>query len=90
MRNRADRVALEVLPGRLVFFQVRQSRNAGPLQAAGQRRLRKAGDRGLQRVKTAVKGWQRLLAKGHDHRFLLEAEICLVQLLGPVGWSVTV
>lgn len=70
----ADRVALELLPCRLVALDVGQPADAMTLQAAMQGRARQMRDRRLQRIKTIIERQQRVTPEGDDDRFLLDGE----------------
>ena len=50
----ADRVAFELLPFRLVTFDIRQARYSMPLQTSVQRRACEVRDRWLQSIETVV------------------------------------
>lgn len=70
----ANRVALELLPFRLVAFDIRQTRNPMPLQTAMQGRAREMRDRRLQSVKTVVQRQQCVPSERNEHGFLFFAE----------------
>ena len=64
-----DRVALELLAPRLVPLDIRQARDAMPLQAPVQRRPCQARDRRLQRIETIVQQQQSMTPECDDHSF---------------------
>lgn len=70
----ADRVALELLPLRLVTFDIRQARYSMPLQAPMQRRACQMRDRRLQRIEIVIQRQQRVPPERDDHGFLFFAE----------------
>jgi hypothetical protein len=51
---RANRIPLELLPTWLVALDIRQARDAMPLQAPMQRRSGQVRDRGLQSIKAII------------------------------------
>ncbi len=60
----ADRVALELAPGRLVTLDLGQPADAVALEAAVQRRARDTRDRPLECVETVVQWQQRVASEG--------------------------
>ncbi len=70
----SNRVTFELLPLRLVTFDIRQARYSMPLQTSMQGRAREVRDRRLQRIKTVVQRQQRVPSERDDRRFLFFAE----------------
>lgn len=67
----ADRVRLELAPGRFVALDVGLSTDAVALKTAMQRQARQVRDRRLERVEAVVQRQQRVAPeRNHDRRFL--------------------
>src|SRR5580704_8083386 len=63
----ADRVALELLPIRLVTFHFRQTADTVALQTTMQRRTAQPGNGSLERIQTVVQRQQGVFAKGNNN-----------------------
>lgn len=70
----ADRVRLELLPDRLVAFDIGQTRDAMALEAAVQRWPRQMRSRRLERVDAVVERQQSVAAEADDHRLVFHGE----------------
>ena len=72
----ADRVALELAPGRFVALDLGQAADAVSLKAAVQGGAGQMRDRGLQRVEAVVQRQQRVSPKGDDHSLFFNRKGC--------------
>ena len=68
--EKPNRVALELLPLRLVAFDIRQARDAMSLQAPMKGGPRQMRDRGLQSIEAVIQRQQRVTPECNDHRLL--------------------
>ena len=85
----ADRVALELLLGRLVAFDLRQAADAVALQAAMQGRARQVRDRRLQGIEAVVQRQQRVPRKATMTASSSTDSTVDAASFGPVGRSAT-
>ncbi len=83
----ADRIRFELLLGRLVALDIRQTGDTMALQAAMQGRSRRVRDRRLQAVEKFVERQQSMPTEGNDDRFLIQRQHRRMQVFRPVGRS---
>ena len=79
----ADGVALELLPSRLVVFDIRQARDAMTLQAPVQRRPCQVRDRRLQGIEAIVERQQRVPTESNNCRLLFFGQDRRARVLRP-------
>jgi hypothetical protein len=85
----ANRITLELLPGRLVVLDAWQTGDAVTLQAAMQGGAAQMRDRRLKRVQAIIQGQQAMTPKRHDDGFPSLDRTLECSSLGPVGKSLT-
>src|SRR6188472_1851417 len=70
----ANRIGLELAPGRGFALNLRQARDPMTLKAAMQRRARQMGNGGLKRIETVVERQQGMPSEGDHDRLLFNGQ----------------